>query len=273
MVSNSFDFYVKLWELEQVEKIAQTHTSDVFRVWRKEETFVLKVLNEKGAVYEASSIHALQAFDGVGAVKLQAFEGNALLLEDLGTVNLASLCAEGKDQKATRIYAQVVEALQHHKTVGCELENLTRRFASLFNLAKADAVSSSLFVRAAKQAQLLLDTEGPQKLLHGDLHHYNILQSQDRGWVSIDPQVLVGEVTFDLCNSFYNPDEYPEVVEQRNRIDWMAEFYSDVFKIEKKRILQFAFAFGALSAAWQIEDGQVPERRPRIAKMIGEMFD
>jgi streptomycin 6-kinase len=32
----------------------------------------------------------------------------------------------------------------------------------------------------------------PQILLHGDLHHFNILLDDDRGWTAIDPQSKIG---------------------------------------------------------------------------------
>ena len=32
----------------------------------------------------------------------------------------------------------------------------------------------------------------PQMLLHGDLHHWNILSDADRGWMAIDPKGVIG---------------------------------------------------------------------------------
>ena len=50
------------------------------------------------------------------------------------------------------------------------------------------------------------------RLLHGDLHHYNILRDGDRGWVAIDPKGVVGEVEYEIGAALRNPygAGYPE---------------------------------------------------------------
>ena len=41
-------------------------------------------------------------------------------------------------------------------------------------------------------------------LLHGDLHHENIMHGP-RGWLAIDPKGVLGDPGFDAANMFYNP--------------------------------------------------------------------
>ena len=43
-------------------------------------------------------------------------------------------------------------------------------------------------------------------MLHGDLHHDNVLDFGERGWLAIDPKRLLGERGFDFANIFTNPD-------------------------------------------------------------------
>jgi hypothetical protein len=42
-------------------------------------------------------------------------------------------------------------------------------------------------------------------VLHGDMHHENILKFSSRGWLAIDPKGLVGERGFDYANIFCKP--------------------------------------------------------------------
>jgi streptomycin 6-kinase len=42
-------------------------------------------------------------------------------------------------------------------------------------------------------------------VLHGDLHHGNVLDFGVRGWLAIDPKGLLGERGFDFANIFTNP--------------------------------------------------------------------
>lgn len=43
-------------------------------------------------------------------------------------------------------------------------------------------------------------------VLHGDVHHGNVLNFGARGWLAIDPRGLVGERAFDHANLLCNPD-------------------------------------------------------------------
>jgi streptomycin 6-kinase len=45
---------------------------------------------------------------------------------------------------------------------------------------------------------------GRHSLVHGDLHHHNILRSE-RGWLAIDPKPMLGEPEFDVPPFLWNP--------------------------------------------------------------------
>ena len=69
--------------------------------------------------------------------------------------------------------------------------------------------------------QLLASNRSHSVLLHGDLHHENIIKS-DTGWVTIDPRGIIGEPLFDVCAFIYNPidellkrDNVTRIIEQR----------------------------------------------------------
>ena len=57
-------------------------------------------------------------------------------------------------------------------------------------------------VRARAELGQLRATSTPargrrESLVHGDLHHHNILRSE-RGWLAIDPKPMLGEPEFDV---------------------------------------------------------------------------
>lgn len=54
----------------------------------------------------------------------------------------------------------------------------------------------------------LLNSMQSQVVLHGDIHHGNILDFGAHGWLAIDPKGLLGERGFDFANIFCNPDAY-----------------------------------------------------------------
>ncbi len=59
-------------------------------------------------------------------------------------------------------------------------------------------------------------------VLHGDLHHENVLDFGEKGWLAIDPKKLYGDRAFDYANIFCNPDlsvaSDPDIFRQRLQI-------------------------------------------------------
>ena len=52
----------------------------------------------------------------------------------------------------------------------------------------------------------LLGSAEPSVLLHGDLHHFNILAGQRRPWLAIDPKGMAGEPAYEVGALLRNPD-------------------------------------------------------------------
>src|SRR5690606_4449317 len=90
--------------------------------------------------------------------------------------------------------------------------------------------------------------------LHGDLHHENILLG-DRGWLAIDPKGLVGDPVFDVANLFLNP-RGNGLSRNEARAAAMAETLAPALGRPVEQILEWAFAYSLLSAAWHRQDEQ-----------------
>jgi streptomycin 6-kinase len=73
-------------------------------------------------------------------------------------------------------------------------------------LQPAAATHGGILVRCAETAQALLAEPRDIGVLHGDLHHGNVLDFGVRGWLAIDPKGHLGERGFDFANIFSNPD-------------------------------------------------------------------
>src|SRR5690606_32629292 len=111
-----------------------------------------------------------------------------------------------------------------------------------------------LYARSAGIALKLFDKPSAQLPLHGDLHHDNIMSS-DRGWLAIDPKGLIGDPAYETANVFINPERGTEIAADPKRIAARADILSQRLGYTRKRILGWAAAHAALSACWDIEDG------------------
>jgi streptomycin 6-kinase len=262
------DQYVHRWDLTDALLIASTKTSDVYRVRSEGRDAVLKVLTEIGQKYEGDSAEALRVFAGRGAVQLYRADQGALLVEFAGGRQLKHLVESGDDERACEIACDVLAKLHFKPAVKpANIIRMEQNFRALF--AKVEmGETDPIFGKAATVARKLLESEHDAVMLHGDIHHGNILESESRGWLAIDPQPIWGEKTYDFANLFFNPDNLPELVERPERIEMMLDVFERIFAINRTRILEFAFAFGCLSVSWCLEDGTDPSRRLRLSRLL-----
>lgn len=267
---NTLDHYLHNWELSQPRELAHTATSHVYTVTYAGETAVLKLLTPLGAADEAGGALALRYFTGQGAVRLLRADAGAHLLEYAGDENLFALAARGDDDEATRIIADVLRALHapRENAPPAGLTPLRVWFRALFHRAEAEAHvgEQSLFVRAARLADSLLAQPRDERVLHGDIHHYNIHHSA-RGWLAFDPKGLYGERTYDAANTLCNPNGLPQLVGDEARLLRSASLLAEGAGLERARVLAFIFAYAALSAAWSDEDGGDSTLALRVARL------
>lgn len=265
------DYCIK-WNLTDPEKIAKTLTSDVYRVKYQDNYAVLKMLSSFGQKHEALSPCVLKCFNGNGAAEVLEFDDCAHLIEFIDGPHLKSLVENGDDGRATEITCDVLNKLHNYSgPVPSQVIHLKAHFRALFAISNVKS-SDPIFSAGAKVAEQLLETQQDVVMLHGDIHHKNILNSSKRGWLAIDPQCVLGERTFDIANSFFNPDDMSSLVESETRIRSMCNIFSKRMGLGTTRILEFAFAYGCLSSAWCIEDGQSPDRRLRISSILQRLL-
>jgi streptomycin 6-kinase len=109
--------------------------------------------------------------------------------------------------------------------------------------------------KARRLRDHLLETSAKAVLLHGDLHHDNMLQNGD-DWLVIDPKGVIGEPAYEVAAFIRNP--MPELLHQRdisqiihNRVTCFAK----LLELPPKRILDWCFVQAVLAWIWALEDG------------------
>lgn len=199
----------------------------------------------------------LAAWAGRGAPRVLEHEGDAMLMERAtGPRSLAHLSVSGSDAAATDVLCTTAAVL-HAASVEVltspappQLVPLRTWFRELF--AHADDLSA-LHRRGADLALALLDDERDVAALHGDVHHGNVLDFGERGWLAIDPKGLLGERAFDYCNLFCNPS--PAFALEPGRLEARLATVTDAAGLESRRLARWLVAWCALSSAWHTLDG------------------
>jgi streptomycin 6-kinase len=205
-----------------------------------------------------SEMRAMRAFGGVGAARLLDCdeERGAMLLERISPGH--TLATLGDERRATEIAAQTMLQLWKASAKPGEfrtladwtsgLSRLRAGFSGGTGLIDADLVDAAERVRS----ELLTGSADPV-LAHGDLHHLNILQGENGGWLAIDPKGVLAERAYEPAAYLLNPDPPTCLNEelQKARI----AIFADALGLDARRVLGWAFFQSVLSAWWTVENG------------------
>ena len=189
-------------------------------------------MEEWGLEPDGGPTDALEWFSGRGGVRVLAVGRGVALIERAGAPLV-------DDEAAPAVAAEVMAALWRpgggFPHVSEFVTALTGRPAAVF--------------------AELCDSMGEEVVLHGDLHHENILRSGD-GWIAIDPKGMVGE------------REYETGAFIRNHGTRCDDQLAEALGLDVRRIRLWSWAQAHLAAAWSVEDGEDPARWLAVADRL-----
>lgn len=109
-------------------------------------------------------------------------------------------------------------------------------------------------VQLAERCFKWLETNGELELLHGDLHHQNILLDAERGWMTIDPHGYAGDPACDLVPFLYNRLEGKPV---EDVLSLRTEVMLEQLPVSREQLLRACIAMTVMSACWYTEEGNL----------------
>jgi len=274
-VQSRLDQLARGWGVSVLDRFA-TASSLIATGQRDTQPVVLKVVARDGDEWHAGDV--LDAFDGAGVVRVVDRADGVLLLERaMPGTPLVDLVLDGRDAEATDIIADVLGRMTPRGS--------SRRFPTVQDwgrsfdryVASGDhRIPGPLVAHAHHLYVELAASQIEPRLLHGDLHHYNILYDASRGWLATDPKGVVGEVEYELGAALRNPYQRPDLFAVPSVVRARIERFSARPKLNSARVLAWAFSQAVLSAIWSIEDGlPVSEKdnpASRLARTIQPML-
>ena len=217
----------------------------------------------------------LDAFAGKGVARSYEHAPGAVLMERLtpGTP-LSELSLWGQDDEATHVLADVMSRMSAGELprTAPTVEQWGRAFQ---RVSPPASMGGDLLSEARDVFDDLCRSQTNRRLLHGDLHHYNILHDRERGWLAIDPKGVVGELEYEIGAALRNPVERPELFVDPAAIEKRITHFASTLAIDAVRTLRWAFAQAVLAALWSVEEGgNVDARHPfiRLAEAIQPML-
>lgn len=220
---------------------------------------------------------ALQLYAGHGIARLLDIdvEGKTLLLEHLrpGT----SLKTVKDDSEATSHAATVMRQLWRPVPVDHPFPSVLDWGHGLVRLRQRYQGGHGPFpVTLLEEAERIFSELGTTitnpVLLHGDLHHENILSAERAPWLAIDPKGVVGEPAYEPGALLRNrrpdlSDTTQAVRVLTRRLDQLSE----ELDLDRGRVRAWALAQAVLSVWWTIEDStsdEIPQDDLRCAEVL-----
>ncbi|WP_065236326.1 aminoglycoside phosphotransferase family protein [Legionella santicrucis] len=264
---NRFLPYLAKWRLIEDGDPILTTSSHLLPVIFDNQPCMLKIpLIEE----EKIGCQVMRWWNGHGAAKVLLSDDTAILMaRATGTLSLFNMVKHNQDDEASVIICSVVKKLHAvtHRPLPDNIVPLSLWFRSLKLAAKQHG---GIFHQALITSQKLLEEQSETRVLHGDIHHQNILDFGDSGWLAIDPKGLLGNRYYDYANILCNPDYTCALVP--GRLERQAKIIATEADLDYHLFLHWILAYAGLSAAWHLEDGSSPDLAIEVAKLSASLI-
>lgn len=251
--------YAQRWSLTLGEPYVALTFNYVTRATSADGTPVVLKIGFSDDKEFSTEADALAAYGGQGMVALLDADlaDAVLLLERIepGT----PLTAIEDDERATSIAAQVMRRLWRPAPEGHDFPTVAHwglgfeRHRQHFG--GSGPIPSALFEQAASLYHELEASMAAPVLLHGDLHHGNILAATREPWLAIDPKGLVGEPAYETGALLRNPrDRLRSLPNAKPLLARRIALLADALDLDRVRIRDWGIAQAVLSAIWSLED-------------------
>ncbi len=222
--------------------------------YQNNKPIILKIsINSKVLTNEAS---CLKAFAKHGAAEVIADDNNMIIMQRaVPGITLKDYFLANEAQ-ATEALCSIIKEL--HLANIPKNHNFYYVKELLKILDKELDIPNEILSRARLLKDELLNSTKKEVLLHGDLHHGNILKNGD-GWLVIDPKSFIGDPAFEPAAYLCNP--IPELLQKDNAREIIANrtaLLAEQLDIPEQRITDWLYVKSVLCWAWSLDDNLNP---------------
>ena len=238
------------WNLSNLNPVKNLSYNYVLSGFQERRPIVLKLsLDTKALNKEAT---ALKAFKGYGAVDIIDQTDGALLLECATPGSSLKHLFPNRETEAIVIACEAIEKL--HGVPIINQNGFSTINDWLTALDKPCEQLGQSLIKARTLRNELLNTMDAPILLHGDLHHDNIL-AHDNNWKVIDPKGVIGELSYEVGCFIRNPlDTLPNHPDSLKIITNRINTFSENLGLNPNRITKWCFVQTVLASVWSLED-------------------
>ncbi|MEJ7810892.1 MAG: aminoglycoside phosphotransferase family protein [Gemmatimonadaceae bacterium] len=208
-----------------------------------------------------SEIAALRLYDGRGCVRVLDADADVgvLLLERAEPGTSLATVAVHDDAAATSAAAAVMRRLWRPAPRNHSFPHVAgwadglRRLRQRFD-GGTGPLPRELVEKAEALFAELIPSMSALVVLHGDLHHDNILIGAREPWLAIDPKGIIGEPAYEVGALLRNPEWLKRAPNARALLAWRVDQLASELGLDRARVRGWGVAQAVLSAWWSIED-------------------
>ncbi len=198
----------------------------------------------KGKNFTTSS-SLLRWYEGSGSANILKKKKNVQLLEWIDGPALTDLVEEEKDELAIDELSHVIAKLQAPKKTPLKARLVS--LGTVMHPLLAQKYSENLVYRhGARLIGHLLKTTKKTLPLHGNLHFDKVMHHSKRGWLTIAPQGVCGDLHYEFASALCQSGEQREFRDVRNLVSTRATRIANNMSLNKDRLLTFAFCHACL---------------------------
>lgn len=237
----------KEWNLTSLVPVDNLSFNYVLSGFQNDQPVILKISFKQEDLER--EVDALKCFSGYGGAAVLEYKNNAVLLKKATPGESLKNYLPSKREEALIISCDVAKKL-HQSYIKKNNSFLTIE-ERLSYLDRDWDIPKDHLQRAREFKEEILRTFAEKVLLHGDLHHDNIV-SDDNDWLVIDPKGVIG----------YPINEVWAFVQD---LEKDLPIISKEFGFDIKMLSKCYYAHAVLAACWNVEDSLDPSSFLKLA--------
>lgn len=248
------EHYLMKWQLQLEGPVESLSYNYVLKVRDKEYTPLILKLGVPGADF-TNEIRATKVYKGLRFARLYQYDerDGVMLLERLEPGYMLSKVES--EEQVIHHYIEIWKALR--RPVKTSFPSIKGWFDELQvyleKYSSDDSLIPHTLIKIAQcYAQEIFETSAGEELLHGDLHHYNMLYGEERGWCAIDPKGVIGDSYFECVSFLFNELHMKE--QPQSLLKWRIDTLCTALQLDRTRLIKATIALLTLQTCWAIED-------------------
>ncbi|MDX8350891.1 aminoglycoside phosphotransferase family protein [Cognatiyoonia sp. IB215182] len=273
--SNAFEVVTKRWGLQNAEQILQTYRSTVYRVESPKGPAKLKLYTQIGYRGERAAISFSKSVSSNAIAKIYQndFYRAAVLSEWVEGPTVQEVLQKGDYEKATRLACEVIRSLTetsrirfpfaYRRKTATQYRTLRQKFKN-----GQSPQNEALLAEGLGIFERLLSRRRDERVIHGDLHYENMIQTPI-GARAIDPRGVRAHPVVNCQSLFIDSGAEIDLSAFAKVFSDQVQIFTENLGFDRDTVMQLAL-FARIWRTLKIGDDRqaLRERRLREVELI-----